>query len=606
MEALLNNPKALTLRQRRLVSREIARQYRKWRKALRREPTEAERRQIIAIGFSIARKKMPSIPEYAANPSAPLCVGSLGELQRIAHLAFDPSEIYWVITGPNETGKYVLRVRASDYWLAKQAIRSSVIRGCHDTHQPAHTIREGPMAASSDVNHDGVCPYCRGLVHCDDVDCLLAPGHELVCDDCLAQLRRKPNPSGGAAAKGNPTLPAAAVGGAVGAVVANALSNPRGDDLKEDAKGLRDTMASHLRRTFRWIGDLDDFDIEAAIYWYAHDHHEGQFSPLYVVLSTSPYKPGPLHRSVEDDGEVATMMYDELVRRFRPRWSRRNPTGFPFSDPSKKRPVYRPVRWVKGKIRRIRVPLTADMKEAAQAHFRRRREALGAANNPEKISNPLFRAFASFVDRVKAIPRELTGAELDREITEAAKGLNLTQEEEDRLFEMAWEYYDYAQPWRTNPTLMTVMGANPANNSPRRVLSQEARVRRALANPKGRRRKVTMSLEKFWKLLQRKGDPRLMQEFKKKIEGYRKWTHGSMPKRVTLERIDVPGVSGVWLTYGMGRQPESMYVMPPGSKRKGAWRHPWTKMPHLKGDPQSGMILTKLVSGNRITDFLHG
>jgi hypothetical protein len=115
-----------------------------------------------------------------------------------------------------------------------------------------------------------------------------------------------------------------------------------------------------------------------------------------------------------------------------------------------------------------------------------------------------------------------------------------------------------------------------------------------------------MSLEKFAKFVKSKNDPKLWAAFVKKVKGYQKWTHGSMPKQVTVEMMNVPGVSGLWMTYGMGREPEKVYVMPKGSKRKGAWKHPWTKMPHLKGDPEAGLILTKLVKGNKITDFLHG
>jgi hypothetical protein len=122
----------------------------------------------------------------------------------------------------------------------------------------------------------------------------------------------------------------------------------------------------------------------------------------------------------------------------------------------------------------------------------------------------------------------------------------------------------------------------------------------------GPRRKTTMSLEKFAAFVKSKNDPKLWAAFVKKVKGYQKWTHGSMPKTVTVETVNVPGVSGLWMTYGMGREPEKVYVMPKGSKRKGAWKHPWTKMPYLKGDPEAGIILTKLVRGNKITDFLHG
>jgi len=51
----------------------------------------------------------------------------------------------------------------------------------------------------------------------------------------------------------------------------------------------------------------DAFDIEEAIYWFAHHYHGGQSSNLYSVLSTSDYHPGPLCRGPED-----TFLYREL------------------------------------------------------------------------------------------------------------------------------------------------------------------------------------------------------------------------------------------------------------------------------------------------------
>jgi hypothetical protein len=123
-------------------------------------------------------------------------------------------------------------------------------------------------------------------------------------------------------------------------------------------------------------------------------------------------------------------------------------------------------------------------------------------------------------------------------------------------------------------------------------------------NP-GRRRKVTMSLEKFAKYIKSKNDPRLWNDFLRKIRGYQKWTHGTLPKNVTIEMIDKPGVSGLWMTYDAGTVPESAYVMPAGSKRKGAWKHPWESQPKIKHDPDAGIIMHKLSGGAKVTDFYH-
>jgi len=127
----------------------------------------------------------------------------------------------------------------------------------------------------------------------------------------------------------------------------------------------------------------------------------------------------------------------------------------------------------------------------------------------------------------------------------------------------------------------------------------------AKKNPGGRRRKVTMSLEKFARWVKRQNDPALWRDFMKKVNGYKNWTHGTMPKTVTVEQIEKPGVKGVWMTYNAGRQPESTYVMPGHSKRKGAWKHKWGSMPEIKNDPEAGMVLTKLKGQSKISDFYH-
>lgn len=123
-------------------------------------------------------------------------------------------------------------------------------------------------------------------------------------------------------------------------------------------------------------------------------------------------------------------------------------------------------------------------------------------------------------------------------------------------------------------------------------------------NP-GHHRKVTMTLEKFAQYIKKKNDPKLWNDFVRKVKGYQKWTHGSLPKNVTIEVIDKPGMSGLWMTYDAGKVPESAYVMPKGSKRKGAWKHPWDTMPNIKHDPDAGIIMHKLSGKSKVTDFYH-
>ena len=69
-------------------------------------------------------------------------------------------------------------------------------------------------------------------------------------------------------------------------------------------------------------GEDNEFDIEAAIYWFASDFHGGQSSNLYSALSTSEFSPGRMSNGIEHEGEPASMLYDELVAEYAPDHSR--------------------------------------------------------------------------------------------------------------------------------------------------------------------------------------------------------------------------------------------------------------------------------------------
>jgi hypothetical protein len=84
---------------------------------------------------------------------------------------------------------------------------------------------------------------------------------------------------------------------------------------KEASKSiLKKEMLDHLKKEFG--SEADDFDMEAAIYWYASDNHEGQASDLYSILSTSKFHPSPLHKGVKDEGGSAEDMYKALEKKF--------------------------------------------------------------------------------------------------------------------------------------------------------------------------------------------------------------------------------------------------------------------------------------------------
>jgi hypothetical protein len=83
-----------------------------------------------------------------------------------------------------------------------------------------------------------------------------------------------------------------------------------------EASDLKNEMKTFLVNKYKNLVEDPEDEAEAAIYWYAYAYHEGQWSPLYSILSTSPYRPGPMQNSVESEGDVATMMYKDLVDKY--------------------------------------------------------------------------------------------------------------------------------------------------------------------------------------------------------------------------------------------------------------------------------------------------
>lgn len=61
--------------------------------------------------------------------------------------------------------------------------------------------------------------------------------------------------------------------------------------MRRHADPTADDMRSYLSANYP---ELDEFDIEEAIYWFAYNYHSGQWSNLYSALSTSQYRPSPL------------------------------------------------------------------------------------------------------------------------------------------------------------------------------------------------------------------------------------------------------------------------------------------------------------------------
>jgi hypothetical protein len=160
------------------------------------------------------------------------------------------------------------------------------------------------------------------------------------------------------------------------------------------------------------------------------------------------------------------------------------------------------------------------------------------------------------------------------------------------------------RPWdRLPPPIQTEVMKGWQEN-PRGRRTKTARTMRS--NPRsGKKGRRTLTVEQFANWVKSKRDPAMWRAFLAKFKGYEKWTHGSRARKVTVEWVDTPGVDGLWITYDGGKQPESTYIMPKGSARKGAWKHPWDTMPDIKHDPEAGIVLTKLRGRSRITNFYH-
>jgi hypothetical protein len=71
-------------------------------------------------------------------------------------------------------------------------------------------------------------------------------------------------------------------------------------------------MREYLNGLFN--DELDEFDREEAIYWFAANWHGGMSSNLYEAICSSQYKPGPLRDG--PDSEMAKGAYDELEHYF--------------------------------------------------------------------------------------------------------------------------------------------------------------------------------------------------------------------------------------------------------------------------------------------------
>ena len=61
-----------------------------------------------------------------------------------------------------------------------------------------------------------------------------------------------------------------------------------------------DQTEAYDSQTVYDAGNATSFDMHAALYWYATDYHNGQWSDLYARRSRSPYQPALTERSPDN------------------------------------------------------------------------------------------------------------------------------------------------------------------------------------------------------------------------------------------------------------------------------------------------------------------
>ena len=91
------------------------------------------------------------------------------------------------------------------------------------------------------------------------------------------------------------------------------------EELKEAKNEMKDPTRKEMEKFLEGKKkeyDAEDFDIQAAIHYYASEYHSGQSSNLYSALSTSKYKPGRSESGAEDVSDACGMLYSELQDKF--------------------------------------------------------------------------------------------------------------------------------------------------------------------------------------------------------------------------------------------------------------------------------------------------
>lgn len=93
------------------------------------------------------------------------------------------------------------------------------------------------------------------------------------------------------------------------------------ENSEDDEEDFKETVIKDIKKHFKGLFDVNaedfEFTLETALYWFAHDYHKGQKDEWYKILSSSKFKPGRSHSSIEDEENYeAQEIYSYLEKKY--------------------------------------------------------------------------------------------------------------------------------------------------------------------------------------------------------------------------------------------------------------------------------------------------
>lgn len=135
--------------------------------------------------------------------------------------------------------------------------------------------------------------------------------------------------------------------------------------------------------------------------------------------------------------------------------------------------------------------------------------------------------------------------------------------------------------------------------------ARKVRRPKAAANPGGASNRMPIAEFKEW--IRRHGTPTQRREFEKALKTYKQFHLGAEPKHVTQHTVAMGGRQDVAFAVSAGTAPTTTYTPPGYSGKAGSsYEHVWKRQPELLISSDGRALLTPLVSGNKVDDWLRG